>query len=138
MAKKIPPIPKVVPIPTGYRRAKQDEITTEVLAFSRLALSKAIPIGKQQTTVIEGPISVKEQKKGKSGKTGQRVVMAITEWHYDNHPSGSKGDPYWHPGISVLVPTDVALAFAKIDTAKKTLFAGEVAEIVTQQTKQWG
>jgi hypothetical protein len=92
MATKIPPIPKVVPIPKGYRRATQKEITKDVLEFSRSALTRALPIGKQQSTVIGG-----------------KLFAALTEWHYDNHPSGSKGPPYWHPGISMLVATDTKL-----------------------------
>ena len=92
MATKVPPCPKIVPIPDGYRRAKPEEVTKGVLAFARVALEHALPIGKQQTTVIN------------DSKKGPRTIIALTEWHYDNHPSGGKGPPYWHPGISMLVP----------------------------------
>lgn len=87
-----PPIPKVVPIPGGFRRATPKEISKPVLDFARVALTHALPIGKQQTTSVD-----------------DKLFCALTEWHYDNHPSGSKGPPYWHPGISMLVATNSVL-----------------------------
>jgi hypothetical protein len=102
MATKAPPIPKVVPIPSGYRRATQKEITAPVLAFARAALEHALPIGKNQVTVVT---NVDPKSKAES----QQMVLALTEWHYDNHPSGGKGPPYWHPGISMFVPIDSSL-----------------------------
>jgi hypothetical protein len=109
MAKKAPPIPKIVPIPAGYRRAKPIEVTKQVLDFARTALEHALPIGKQQSTAIIGPLTTNDEKLGAKGKIGPRMIIALTEWHYDNHPAGGKGDPFWHPGISMLVPTNEQL-----------------------------
>lgn len=87
-----------VPIPPGYRRAGPKEITKPVLKFANKALQHALPIGKQQLTIITKP-----------DKT-QQVVMALTEVHYDNHPARPKqgykayeGPEFLHPGISILV-----------------------------------
>lgn len=97
-----PPIPKVVMIPDGYRRAKPDEITKPVLEFARVALGKAMPIGKQQSTIINSHVNTAEEKKGAKGKVAPRTMVALTEWHFDNHPNGGKGPDFWHPGISIL------------------------------------
>jgi len=97
-----PPIPKVVMIPDGYRRAKPEEITKPVLEFARLALEHAMPIGKQQSTVVNSHVNTSEEKKGAKGKVAPRTMVALTEWHYDNHPAGGKGPEFWHPGISIL------------------------------------
>jgi len=138
MAKKAPPIPKLVPIPSGYRRAKANEVTKPVLQFARLALEDALPIGKHQTTVINGHTTTDEEKKGAKGKTAERTIIAQTEYHYDNHPSGGKGDPYWHPGISILVPVKQPInpfpvAQAGLPTSNNE-FAGEAESLDTEGT----
>jgi len=83
-----------VPIPEGYRRATEKEITKPVLHFAQKALQHALPIGKQQVTIVTNPDSSK------------RTVMALTEHHYDNHPppANGSGPPFLHPGISILTP----------------------------------
>jgi hypothetical protein len=89
-----PPIPAVVKIPPGYRRAKPGEITPAVQAFARQALKQARPIGKRQAARVEG-----------------KQFEAITEW---------TKDPWWHPGISIVVPItpipETKLAAAKPKT----------------------
>jgi hypothetical protein len=97
-----PPIPKVVMIPDGYRRAKPEEITKPVLQFAQAALKQALPIGKQQSVVINSHVNTAEERKGAKGKVAPRTMVAMTEWHYDNHPAGGKGPEFWHPGISIL------------------------------------
>lgn len=76
-----------VPDPNGYRRASSKEITPTVQHFAVVALSKVNPIGKRQSTVVEG-----------------KQYLAQSEWHFDNHPKGGKGPAFWHPGISIFVP----------------------------------
>lgn len=87
MAQKIPPCPKYVPIPKGYRRALAKEITPVVQRAAVRALQQALPIGKLQATEVNG-----------------KVYAFQTEWHYDDHVT-KPGKPIWHPGISTLVPT---------------------------------
>ena len=93
-----PPNIQVVPIPIGYRRATAKEITKPVLKFAQTALKHATPVGKKQTATITNP-----------DKT-QKLVMALTEVHWDNHPPRPKlgfkayeGPEFLHPGISILV-----------------------------------
>lgn len=101
-----PPIPKVVQIPAGYRRALPKEITPAVQAFARQALMRAQPIGKRQAARVEG-----------------KPFEAITEWHYDNHVPDPKGgnSEWWHPGISIIVPVSPipATTLAAKSTPKK-------------------
>ena len=89
----------VVPIPQGYRRATPKEVTKPVLKFAQKALEHALPVGKTQTAIVTNP-----------DKT-QRLIMALTEVHWDNHPPRPKkgfkayeGPEFLHPGISLLVP----------------------------------
>jgi uncharacterized membrane protein YgcG len=110
----IPPIPKLVPIPPGFRRAKQHEITTPVLKFSRQALEDVLPVGKHQVGVIDGPIDVNQEylaKQGQPHQAAKRLIVAQSEYHYDNHPTGG-GPEFWHPGISLLVPIDPTVTTA--------------------------
>lgn len=86
MATKTPPIPKVVPIPKGWRRALARECAPVVLRAAVRALQQALPIGKLQATPING-----------------RTFGFLTEWHYDDHVT-APGKPIWHPGISTIVP----------------------------------
>lgn len=86
MAAKIPPIPKVVPVPTGWRRAKPKEITPKVQRAAVKALQQALPIGKLQAVEVDG-----------------KLYGFSTEWHYDDHVT-KPGKPIWHPGISTVVP----------------------------------
>jgi hypothetical protein len=88
-----------VPMPPGYRRAAPKEITKPVLKFAQTALQHALPVGKKQVATVTNP-----------DKT-QRLVMALTEIHKDNHPPRPKlgfkayeGPNFLHPGISILVP----------------------------------
>ena len=87
--------PAVVPIPAGYKRARPHEVTKPVLAFANLALRHPMPIGKRVGTVINDHL-------------GERMIIAQTEWHHDNHDNNPKGvgPATWHPGISILVPID--------------------------------
>jgi hypothetical protein len=117
-AAKKPPCPKIIPIPDGYRRAKQDEITKGVLTFASVALQHCLPIGKHQATIVTGPVNTAEEKKKAKGKTGERFVVAQSEWHWDNHPAGGKGPEFWHPGISILVPKDEKVAMAALNSLK--------------------
>jgi hypothetical protein len=118
-----PPIPKVVMIPDGYRRARPEEITKPVLEFARLALQKAMPIGKQQSTIINSHINIAEEKKGAKGKVAPRTMVALTEWHYDNHPNGGKGPAFWHPGISILtLKTQPAVSSQQLAAMKRPTF----------------
>jgi hypothetical protein len=84
---KRPAIPKIVPIPKGYRRSTPKEVTKKALAFANLALKNVLPIGKVQSTLVDG-----------------KLLAAQSEWHWDNHPNGGKGPEFWHPGISLLTP----------------------------------
>ena len=95
-------IPAIVPIPPRMRRAKKGEITKTVLAFIDIAKRDAMPIGKLQSTVIT-------ETDPKTKKVVSRLIIAQTEWHNDNLETGGKGPKYWHPGISILVPTNKLL-----------------------------
>jgi hypothetical protein len=77
---------KVVPIPTGYRRALPKEITHPVQLAAVNALKNALPIGKLQSVQVDG-----------------KLYAFVTEGHYDDHVT-KPGNKIWHPGISTLVP----------------------------------
>lgn len=87
----------VVPTPPGYRRATQAEITPKVQGFAVAALKN---FAKTST------------KKGEAAAIGLRYAGVVNgkqylsqcEWHFDNHPKGGKGDPYYHMGSSIFVP----------------------------------
>jgi hypothetical protein len=80
-----PPIPELVPIPDGYRRIAREEVTPAMLNFARIAESNKLPIGKLQSSLIEG-----------------QHIAALTDWHYSNHRNRN-GRKHWHPAISLLV-----------------------------------
>ena len=126
-----PPNIQVVPIPIGYRRATAKEITKPVLKFAQTALKHATPVGKKQTATITNP-----------DKT-QKLVMALTEVHWDNHPPRPKlgfkayeGPEFLHPGISILVADFKPAGKAKFNpfptqvpgfptTSSENIYAGE-------------
>ena len=80
-----PPIPELVPIPDGYRRITREEVTPATLNFARIAESNKLPIGKLQSSLIDG-----------------QHIAALTDWHYTNHRNRN-GRKVWHPAISLLV-----------------------------------
>lgn len=82
---KVPPIPELVPIPDGYRRISREEVTPAMLNFARVAESNKLPIGKIQSSLIEG-----------------QHIAALTDWHYSSHRNRN-GRKHWHPAISLLV-----------------------------------
>ena len=82
---KVPPIPELVPIPDGYRRISREEVTPAMLNFARIAESTKLPIGKLQSSLIDG-----------------QHIAALTDWHYTNHRNRN-GRKHWHPAISLLV-----------------------------------
>ena len=86
-----PPIPELVPIPDGYRRIAREEVTPAMLNFARIAESNKLPIGKLQSSLIEG-----------------QHVAALTDWHYTSHRNRN-GRKHWHPAISLLVQKSLAL-----------------------------
>ena len=88
---KVPPIPELVPIPDGYRRIAREEVTPAMLNFARVAESNKLPIGKIQSSLIEG-----------------QHVAALTDWHYSNHRNRN-GRKHWHPAISLLVQKSMQL-----------------------------
>jgi len=81
----IPPIPELVPIPDGYRRIQREEVTPAMLNFARVAESNKLPIGKLQSSLIDG-----------------QHVAALTDWHFNSHRNRN-GRKHWHPAISLLV-----------------------------------
>jgi hypothetical protein len=81
----VPPIPELVPIPDGYRRIAREEVTPAMLNFARIAESNKLPIGKLQSSLIDG-----------------QHIAALTDWHYTNHRNRN-GRKVWHPAISLLV-----------------------------------
>ena len=88
---KVPPIPELVPIPDGYRRISREEVTPAMLNFARVAESHKLPIGKIQSSLIEG-----------------QHIAALTDWHYSNHRNRN-GRKHWHPAISLLVQKSMQL-----------------------------
>lgn len=109
----------VVPTPTGYRRAYASEITPAVQSFAKAALAHFGSISKI---------------KGEAAAIGMRYSSAVNgkqylsqcEWHFDNHPKGGKGEPFWHMGSSIYVPTNpiakTAVASKSKTTAATSLF----------------
>lgn len=81
--------PAVVALPAGYRRLTPAETTPAVTQFARQALRQALPIGKRQAQIVGG-----------------KLVEALTEWHFDDHVPNklAPGEPFWHPGISMITP----------------------------------
>ena len=88
---KVPPIPELVPIPDGYRRISREEVTPAMLNFARVAESNKLPIGKIQSSLIEG-----------------QHIAALTDWHYSSHRNRN-GHKHWHPAISLLVQKSMQL-----------------------------
>ena len=78
--------PPAVPIPIGWRRAKQREITKEILALANERRKKTgLPGTFVQHQTASGPVGT------------------LTEWHY--HPPGGALRPWgYHHGITVVVP----------------------------------
>lgn len=87
----------LVPTPPGYRRAQSNEITPAVQGFAVAALNNFASVSK---------------KKGEAAAIGMRYAGVVNgkqylsqcEWHWDNHPKGGKGNPFWHMGSSIFVP----------------------------------
>ena len=105
-----------VPTPVGYRRAKQSEITPAVQGFAKAALSQFGQVSK---------------KKGEAASIGMRYSAVVDgkeylsqcEWHFDNHPKGGKGDPFWHMGSSIFVPeVPVSKAIATAPKKVQSMF----------------
>lgn len=88
---KVPPIPELVPIPDGYRRIAREEVTPAMLNFARVAESNKLPIGKIQSSLIDG-----------------QHIAALTDWHYTSHRNRN-GRKHWHPAISLLVQKSMVL-----------------------------
>lgn len=86
-----------VPTPEGYRRAQANEISPAVQGFAVAALNNFAAVSK---------------KKGEAAAIGMRYAGVVNgkqylsqcEWHFDNHPKGGKGNPFWHMGSSIFVP----------------------------------
>lgn len=73
------------PLPDGWRRMRQKEVTAEHTAFAIEARRQIGEIGKLQYSDVGG----------------QRVA-ALTEWHYHD-PDGPIRPHGWHRGITLLV-----------------------------------
>lgn len=86
-----------VPTPDGYRRAQAKEISPTVQSFAKAALANFASVSK---------------KKGEAESIGMRYSAIVDgkqylsqcEWHFDNHPKGGAGNPFWHMGSSIFVP----------------------------------
>jgi hypothetical protein len=87
-----------VPDPPGYRRAKNTEITPTVQGFAVAALNNFAKVSKTKGEAAS--IGMRY-----SGVVGGKQFLSQCEWHFDNHPKGGKGDPFWHMGSSIFVPT---------------------------------
>jgi hypothetical protein len=79
-------MPRVVPVPDGYRRLKPAEVGPEELAFAKQCVKRVGKPGNQQRATIGG-----------------REVLALTEWHY-HEPGGALKPWGWHRGISLFTP----------------------------------
>jgi hypothetical protein len=73
------------PLPTGWRRMRQSEVTPGCTDFAREALKHAGAVGNLQAGDVDG-----------------KKVLAVTEWHYHD-PEGPIRPHGWHHGISLLV-----------------------------------
>lgn len=78
--------PTPIAIPSGWRRAKSEEVMPDALGFARAALqTKGNPGNLQLGAFSDG-----------------RALAALTEWHY--HEPGGAARPWgWHHGITLLV-----------------------------------
>lgn len=79
------PIPAVIPVPAGWRRASSKEVTKEALAFANWRVKN---VGQP------GDFITRETSTGPVG--------ALTEWHY-HEPNGPLKPWGWHRGITILV-----------------------------------
>lgn len=79
------PIPAVIPLPAGWRRAKGTEVTKDALAFAR-----------------ERVQNVKQPGYFETRETSSGTFGALTEWHYHD-PNGPLKPWGWHRGITILV-----------------------------------
>jgi hypothetical protein len=80
------PIPAVIPIPAGWRRAAQKEVTKDALAFANWRVKN---LGQP------GDFVTRETPTG--------VFGALTEWHY-HEPNGPLKPWGWHRGVTILLP----------------------------------
>jgi hypothetical protein len=79
--------PKQPPMPVGWKRwPKGKAVDSSAQTLASVAL-RMLPMG---------GLSVGADASGKP-------VGAFKEFHFDNHPDPSRA-PYYHPGISLLVP----------------------------------
>lgn len=79
--------PKQPPMPAGWRRwPKGKTVDSDALALANVALN-TLPMGGLREGI------------NAAGET----IGAFKEFHFDNHPDPKRA-PYYHPGISLLVP----------------------------------
>jgi len=80
------PIPAVIPIPAGWRRAKTAEVTSDALALAKERV---------KSPGAPGTFVTRETPTGTFG--------SLTEWHY-HEPNGPVKPWGWHHGITILLP----------------------------------
>lgn len=78
--------PSNPPMPDGWRRMKQAEVTPAHTAFAIECRRHMGAVGRLQQTAINGV-----------------TVAGRTEWHY-HEPGGTMRPWGWHHGVSLLVP----------------------------------
>lgn len=116
-----PAMPKQPPLPSGFIRWPGNRRVTKIARGAAVTYLTKLPIGGFQSMTDE------------DGTT----IAAFQEWHFDNHPKGG-GDPFWHPGISMLVKSGPTAVAAKAKPVAKKIVKQTYADIPFVPMSRYG